>query len=491
MRNDKRTKILALTIAFVALVTSAPGQDLGSANKLFGAGSKKRPPTARPKTANQQRTAKKPVAKAPSKTAGKSTKTGAKPAATATKVKTPPAKSKVTPKADSTAKKPVAKPLENRIKPTPKTNSIADSVAEELRFKTFGSNTVKTTSMPTAPRASAASDARYEDLIGDGNAARDDRDYATAENAYLSAKGIKPRDPRAVYGLGNLYSDQQRWEEAETAYRAALKLDSTDAFAHIALSYVLTQPIATPDLSDRYAEAERLGRRAIQLDSRNALAYDQLGAAMELRGLIGAETESAYRKAVNLDDSFAPAYAHLGRLLRRRGQSAESAKMYEKAISLALDVPTTILVAEVMQSEQRYAASEPLLRTAVSGDPKNPAALLLLGRALTAQEKYSEAEQTLRKAALVSPNAFMPNSLLGSLYWRQGKYEQAETALMQAVRYVAPLEKRQLAFQFQQIGDGYKKAGRAQNADRAYRQAKALENESRVADANQNKDQAD
>ena len=199
---------------------------------------------------------------------------------------------------------------------------------------------------------------------------------------------------------------------------------------------------------------------------------------MELRGLIGAETENAYKKAIQLDNSFAPAHAHLGRLLRRRGLSKDSAAAYRKAISLATDVPTMILVAEVMQSEQRFADSEPLLRKAVNGDPKNPAALLLLGRALTAQSKYSDAEQTLRKGAVVSPNAFMPNSLLASLYWRQGKFDQAESALMQAVKYVSPLEKRQLATQFQQVGDGYKKAGLTENAARAYRQAKALQSES-------------
>jgi Flp pilus assembly protein TadD len=70
--------------------------------------------------------------------------------------------------------------------------------------------------------------------------------------------------------------------------------------------------------------------------------------------------------------------------------------------------------------------------------------------------------------------------LLGSLYWRQGKLDQAESALMRAVKFVTPLERRQLASQFQQIGDGFKKAGRSENAARAYRQAKALENEGRL-----------
>ena len=458
MRKDKRMKIAALLITFIALVASAAGQDLGSANKLFGAGGKKPAATSKPKTT------KKPVAS--------STKPAAKKPVAKSKPKAAPAKIKVAPKANSTAKKPVSKPATTKAETT-KTTETAGT-----KFKDFATVKPTTTVISTPPKTSAASESRYENLIESGNMARDYRDYAVAEDSYLKAKALKPRDSRAIYGLGNLYSDQQRWEDAETSYRAALKIEPTHAFAHIALSYVLTQPIAAPDLGERYAEAERLGRRAIQLDPKNALAYDQLGVAMELRGLIGAETENAYKKAIQLDNSFAPAHAHLGRLLRRRGLSKDSAAAYRKAISLATDVPTMILVAEVMQSEQRFADSEPLLRKAVNGDPKNPAALLLLGRALTAQSKYSDAEQTLRKGALVSPNAFMPNSLLASLYWRQGKFDQAESALMQAVKYVSPLEKRQLATQFQQVGDGYKKAGLTENAARAYRQAKALQSES-------------
>lgn len=463
MRNDKRMKIAALLITFIALVATGWGQDLGSANKLFGAGEKK--PAAKPKA----KTTNKPVAKS-----AKPVATSKKASAKATPRST--AKTKATPSSEPAVKK------SSGTKPSP-----TGTTATGTKFKTFETAKPTTTVISIPSKTSTTSDSKYEDLIEEGNAARDDRNYAAAEKAYNSAKNLKPRDSRAIYGLGNLYSDQQRWEEAEAAYRAALRLDATSAFAHIALSYVLTQPIAVGDLGERYAEAERLGRRAVQLDPKNALAYDQLGVAMEMRGLIGAETESAYRKAINLEDTFAPAYAHLGRLLRRRGLVAEAAEAYKKATSLATDVATMILVAEVMQSEQRFADSEPLLRSAVGGDPKNPSALLLLGRALIAQAKYGDAEQMLRK---LDSNTYMPNSLLGSLYWRQGKLDQAEASLMQAVRFVTPLEKRQLATQFQQVGDGYKKAGRSDNAARAYRQARALENDAKDRSAQLAKEQA-
>jgi tetratricopeptide (TPR) repeat protein len=430
-------------LVVLALSIGASAQDLGSSNKLFG-GSKKPTP---------EKTAKKPP-------------TASKPVSSKTKAAAPKPRS--------------SKPVERKPKTSAAKTSTAKKAATasaKTKFTEFNDakpSKVEITARKNQPaivESRGSSEERYEDLIESGNDARDDRNYSAAESAYKSARMLKPKDPRATYGLGNLYSDQQRWEDAENAYRAALQIDPGNAIAHVALSYVLTQPIAAPDLADRYEEAEKVARKAIQLAPANALAFDQLGASLELRGLIGAETENAYRKAIQLDPGFAPAYAHLGRLLRRRGMKQESAAAYENAIKRSNDVATLILVAEVLQSEQRYAESEQLLQRALAGDPRNPGALLLLGRALMAQSKFVEAERALLSNLAVTTNGFAGNSLLGSLYARQGLFDRAEAALMNAARSVSPLEKRGLSMQFESVGDGFMKTGNRRAAERAYRQA--------------------
>lgn len=436
-------KISCLT-AFLFITGSAIGQDLGSSNKLFG-GAKI--------TTTASKTGKKPVVKH---------KPVAKPASTAKKT---PAKTSA-----KTAAKTNGEPSKDKPATKPKFSEFKDTKATKGEVTTTRPREINTLS-------SAGADAIFEKLIQDGNIARDDRNYSAAEAAYKRAAGIKPRDPRAVYGLGTLYSDQQRWEDAERSYRSALQIEPRDPVAHLALSNVLSQPVSVSDLSARYEEAEKLARRAIELAPANALAFDQLGVALELRGLIGSETENAYRKAIQLDPGFAPAYAHLGRLLRRRGLTAESAAAYQNAIRLSTNVGTMILVADVMQSEQRYTDSEQLLKMALDKDPKNQSALLLYGRALTTHGDFAEAEKILKRSLEVSPDGFMPNSLLGSLYSRQGKYELAENALLQAVRFVPANEKRRLSQQFETVADGYLKSGKRANAERSYRQAMTLEPE--------------
>lgn len=316
----------------------------------------------------------------------------------------------------------------------------------------------------------------YEKAIEAGNTGRDRRDYYSAEIAYNRAKTLKSNDSRAIYGLGNIYSDQGRWEEAERAYRTAIQLDPDSPESYVAISFVLTQPIAGTNLIERYAEAEKFSRRAIALDSENAVAFDQLGVSLELQGHITDETRSFYEKAVKLDPTFALAYAHLGRLYRKKGMVAESASAYVDAIQYSVDVPTMILVADVMQSQQRYLDSEQLLRRALKKDPKHPTALYLLGRALTTRGSYVEAETVLKKSAEVSPKSFVSYTLLGSLFLRRGKLETAESYLEQARKIVTQNEQKRLSFDFEAVGDSYLAVGRLRDAVRAYRGAISLDN---------------
>lgn len=331
--------------------------------------------------------------------------------------------------------------------------------------------------IPVGPPTTGEFNELFEREIDEGNTARDERNYVKAEGAYLRAQSLKTGDARAIYGLGNIYSDQQRWEEAERAYRTAMKMEPSSWESYIALSFVLTQPIPVADLGERYEEAEKIARRGIQLNSGSALAHDQLGVALELRGMLEEETENSYRKAIQLDGASALAYAHLGRLLSRNGRTKESADAYRSAVRLAVDVPTMILVADVMQSQQRYTDSEQLLRRAVSQDPRNPTALMLLGRALTTRKAYDEAEKVLKKSADVSPHSFVSHTLLGSLYSRQGKFESAEKVLMQALKVVSANEMKRLSQEFEAVGDGYLRSGKYRDAARAYSQAIDLDNE--------------
>lgn len=438
----KKSVWLSLCAVILLFPTLTKAQGLGSSNGLFRA-------------PNPAGAVKKANATAPKKTAPRKetvAKTVKANRNTARTVKSPAGKSNVQ-------------------------NQIAAQNKKPASVKQSSAASTKKEVLITAANSENNAEAQFEKSLDEGNVARDARNYTTAEKSYKQAYKIKATDFRAVYGLGNIYSDQQRWEEAEKAYRSALELEPSSPETNIALGFVLTQPIAGVELSQRYAEAEKFARRAIQLDPKNPVAYDQLGLALELRGQIKNETQNAYRTAIQLDPNFALAYAHLGRILRRNGLNTESNAAYQDAVRLASDIPTMILVADVMQSQQRYAQSEQLLRRALVGDPRNPIALFLLGRALTISGNFVEAENLLKKSVEVSPNSFVSYASLGSLYARQGDYSQAEKVLMQALQVVSANEKKRLAQEFEAVGDGWMRVGKPLDAARVYRQALSLDNE--------------
>lgn len=426
---------------FVFANVAAFGQDLGSSNGLFRA--------SNPKT----------------KTTATAKKTTPKPSANKAVFKKQIAK-KVTPKKKTDATTSNANQTSAKTQTSKKTKI----------FKISPSKRIITVGDP----ANSIYEQSFEEAIDEGNAARDSRDYLKAESAYERAKNLNAKDSRAVYGLGNLYSDQQRWEEAEASYREAIALEPANSDAYIAISFVLTQPIIGKELSARFIEAEKMARKAIELDGGNPFAHDQLGVALELNGKISDETRKAYLKAIEIDPEFALAYAHLGRLLRRNGKANESTDAYSKAITISKDVPTMILVADVLQSQQRYGDSEQLLRRALREDPKNPTALFLLGRALTTQGEYDEAESILKKSVEISPNSFVSYVLLGSLYTRRGDFSDAEKTLNNALKVITENERKNLAQAFETVGDGLMKNGNKTDALRLYRQAVALDNETQT-----------
>ena len=111
-----------------------------------------------------------------------------------------------------------------------------------------------------------ALDDRIDDLLDKGNDARDAKKYPEAQTAYEGVLKLRAHDARGAYGLGNVYTDQRRWEDAEKTYRDAVEWAPKDVDALVALSVVLVQPVAGANPAIHLGEAAcafpHAGRRA-------------------------------------------------------------------------------------------------------------------------------------------------------------------------------------------------------------------------------------
>ena len=318
---------------------------------------------------------------------------------------------------------------------------------------------------------------RFQDAISDGNDARDALKFAAAEAAYRTALNLKPKDSRAFQGLGNVLVDQQLWDDAEATYRKAVEFAPNNPDALMALSFVLVQSRAGALNARRFSDAEYYATRATQLQPNSAIAFDRLGAARIARGIFNSETEKAFRRAIELDPKYVVAQVHLARVLRRMNRAAEADPLYRSAIDNAKDTPTLVLIADAMQSEQRWVDSEPILRHALDLDPRNPGALFLMGRLLSVRGKYTEAEPYLKTAVEVSPKFFQARNVLGRSYLALERYDEAFETYDRAVGLASDVDRKDLAgaFGFMGVGDGYMKAGRPKDAVRAYVRASQID----------------
>src|SRR4051812_42425981 len=206
---------------------------------------------------------------------------------------------------------------------------------------------------PPRPAMTAAEiEEKYQDHLSDGNDARDTRKFPVAEAAYREAIKLKATDARAFQGLGNVFVDQQRWDDAEDAYRKAYQFAANNPDVLTALSFVLVQPRIGGANAKRLSDAEYYATRATQLQPNSAIAFDRLGVAMDARSIINADTEAKFRHAVELDPNLIIAQVHLARLLKRLKRDAEAEPIYNKAIDQAQDAPTLVLIAQNMQAER-------------------------------------------------------------------------------------------------------------------------------------------
>ena len=129
---------------------------------------------------------------------------------------------------------------------------------------------------------------------------------------------------RAYNILGVLLKNQQRYEEAEQAYRQAIELDPNYAKAYYNLGILL-------DDQQRYDEAEQVFRQTIELDPEYAWAYNHLGILLADQQR-DAEAEQAYRQAIEHDPDDAKAYYNLGILLYNQQRYDEAEQAYRQAI---------------------------------------------------------------------------------------------------------------------------------------------------------------
>lgn len=149
--------------------------------------------------------------------------------------------------------------------------------------------------------------------------------YDEAETAYLAALDIYPGNVDAMRGLGKAYRDQQRLDESEQTFRKAIGLQPGNSHPYNDLGTLAYQ-------RGHYEEAVKQYLIVVALNKENPRGYLNLGAAYMLDGDFAAAAP-AYRRSLEIDPQ-PVAYSNLSLMHYYLGNTAEAIAAINESIAL-------------------------------------------------------------------------------------------------------------------------------------------------------------
>lgn len=145
------------------------------------------------------------------------------------------------------------------------------------------------------------------------------KNLARAQELFARVTLKDPKNVRALFSLGAVLERQKKYDDAETAFRAALALAPDSAITLNYLGYM------NADRNVKVEEALSLIQKALADDPENGSYLDSLAWALHRLGRNG-EAEIAIRKAILTQEKNAVVIAHLGLILAAKGDHVEALK---------------------------------------------------------------------------------------------------------------------------------------------------------------------
>jgi tetratricopeptide (TPR) repeat protein len=239
-----------------------------------------------------------------------------------------------------------------------------------------------------------------------------------AERAYRQAIRLDGMNPLAHLGLGELKLASELPEEAVQEFELALRRQPSLAGACLGWGNALALMGQNEDALARYEQALVLQPRLPEAEFAAGFALARLGKVKE--------AEIRYRRAVAARPDFAAAWVNLGGLLREQGLDLHAEAALLRATELRPDlISGWINLAALERERNRPARADACLRRALALNPSQVETLIAWCQFRLAERDLAGAWEWLRWALVRDPDQNEAVNMEGILLHNEGRFAEA------------------------------------------------------------------
>lgn len=182
-----------------------------------------------------------------------------------------------------------------------------------------------------------------EAMLNLGNVYFQDERFQEAEALWLKAVRINPMEDKAYLNLGNLYYSRESYQKAVDYWKIFQKLHPEHATIHLNLGLAyeaLCRMFEAFQYYNRFLALQQRGKDYVQLkrkllEAERVASHNIKQAEMYMRRGMLEQAREAYEKTVSIVPLHSKIYQHYGTVLYRLNQLKEAAHWYERAVAQA------------------------------------------------------------------------------------------------------------------------------------------------------------
>jgi tetratricopeptide (TPR) repeat protein len=237
------------------------------------------------------------------------------------------------------------------------------------------------------------------DLEDKAEKAEENRDLETARNLWKEIAG-RNQDATSFVSYGRLATETEEWDEAESAFAEALRLDPSYSLAMEGMG-ILWYDRTDRDETESFQTAKDWYLKAIRLD-RSARALTLLASSYLALGDSTA-AQDALEEAIQVDPQYEEAMYSLAGMHEEK-DPARAVELLERAIEIDPDYSVAHQRLGVLRHHSGdLIQAEYNFRRSLEADPTDYWSHLYLANCLAVQGRETEAEQTYRFVTSLQP----------------------------------------------------------------------------------------